>query len=392
MRNNLKSVSIYKTEGRFWLSALLTLPVAFVLFVMLTQGADVFSMADRRFAYTVVWFADVFLFFQLLYSGKTDRWRAPLFIVFAAALSLTFVVNIIELRGTMSFDQADLLQCKTPYCHIVTTMILIPAALSKSIIFPGSINSGFAAISHMMVLTIGAVLVLGRGFCSWVCFYGGWDDGFSRIRKRAVIRKTPAYLRWGGFAVLIVVALTSAATLIPTYCDWICPFKAVTEFEAVSSFRTGLKTVVFAGLFSGLVVALPIMTRKRTQCAWFCPMGALCSLSNPINVYGVRIDREKCIRCGKCIRECPVQALDSTALEKGRANLNCVKCGRCADVCPKQSIGFHIRWTRVLKHPTISRLIFLYTAFGFMAIFSGGILQQTVLILLRLFATGRVLS
>ena len=232
--------------------------------------------------------------------------------------------------------------------------------------------------------------MLGRGFCSWVCFYGGWDDAFSRLRKKAVWKHPPDYLRWGGFAVLILVALASAATLVPTYCDWVCPFKAVTEFEAVSNLESGMKTAVFASLFVGLVIALPVMTRKRTQCAWFCPMGALCSLSNPVNGYEVRIHTDTCIKCGKCIQSCPVQALDDEALQSGRVHINCVKCGKCADVCPKQSIGFHLKWTRVLQHPTTARILFLYAAFGFLAIFSGRILQNFILLLLQFAATGRV--
>ena len=382
----------YKTEGRFWLSLLITLPMALILVVMLTGGQDVFATADRRFAFVMVLGMDVFLFFRMLYSGKTDTGRAVLFILFSVALSATFVVRLFELRGSMSFSQSDLLQCKVPFCHIVTTMILIPAALSNSIIFPGSINSGFASISSMLVLTLGGILFLGRGFCSWACFYGGWDDGFSRIRKKAAIKRVPAYLRWGGFSILILVAITSAVTLVPTYCDWVCPFKAVTEFEAVHSYEAGVKAAIFGGLFLGLVVVLPVMTRKRSQCAWFCPMGALCSMSNSLNVYDVRIDTERCIKCKKCIEVCPMQALDSGSLESGRTLINCSKCGKCMDVCPKNSIGFHLRWTKVFRHPTTARVLFLYAAFGFLAVFSGGTLQQFILILLRLIGTGEVMS
>ena len=180
--------------------------MALILLVMLTGGADVFSSADRRFAFAAIFCLDIALFYRMLYSGKTDGARAILFILFAVALSSTFIVHMFEARGNMTFNQADLLQCKVPFCHIVSTMVLIPAALSKSIIFPGSINSGFASIAGMLVLTLGACLMLGRGFCSWVCFYGGWDDGFSRLRKKAMWKTPPSYLRWGGFAVLILVA------------------------------------------------------------------------------------------------------------------------------------------------------------------------------------------
>ena len=387
-----KPVPRLKTQGRWLLSLLLTLPMALILFVLLTMGDDsLFAQPDRLFAFSAVLLLDVFLFFKMLYTGKTDRWRAILFIAFAVALSLTFIVHMTELRGTRTFSNADVLQCRIPFCHIVTTMILIPLALSKSIIFPGQIEGGFANISSMLVIVFGSLLVLGRGFCAWGCFYGGWDDGFSRLGKRKTWKTSPTYLRWGGFAVLILVALTSAATLVPSYCSWVCPFKAVTEFDAVTNFESFAKFVIFAGLFIGLVIVLPILTRKRTQCAWFCPMGAFNSLFNPINAFDIRIDQDRCLKCGKCVRNCPVDALADGALDKGSANINCVKCGKCADECSQGAIGYHIRGTAVLKHPTTARMLYLYAAFAFLAVFSGGAFQQAILIVVKLFATGSAL-
>ena len=113
---------------------------------------------------------------------------------------------MLEMRHSMSFSQADILECKIPFCHLVIPMMILPAAFTKSIIFPGSIIGGFANISSMVVLWLVATLVLGRGFCSWGCFYGGWDDGFSRIRKRPVIKKISELWKWMPFAVLIMVA------------------------------------------------------------------------------------------------------------------------------------------------------------------------------------------
>lgn len=121
------------------------------------------------------------LYFLMHYTGRTDKFRAVIFIIFALALSFTLISNMLQTRNAMSFSQADIIECKIPFCHLVIPMMIIPAAFTNSIIFPGSILGGFADISSMVVLWIVATIVLGRGFCSWGCFYGGWDDGFSRL-------------------------------------------------------------------------------------------------------------------------------------------------------------------------------------------------------------------
>jgi polyferredoxin len=365
--------------------------MALILAITLSHGKASES-PDRLWAFLCIWILDVCLFFQMIRSGKTDRYRAVLFVLFAVALSLTFMVRMMEARGHISFQEADLLQCNIPFCHIVTTMVLIPIVFSKAIIFPGNIEGSYASIASMLVIVAGALIILGRGFCAWGCFFGGWDDGCSRLLKTARWRRIPTSLRWGGFAMLILVALSSAAALSPTYCAWVCPFKAVTESGTITNAEGVMKTILFGSLFVGLVIILPILTKKRTQCAWFCPMGALCSLMRPVNIHEIRIDHSRCINCHKCIEACPVQALDADALNNGRAQIQCVKCGKCVDVCPKHCIGYHIRFTQILKHPETARILFLYAGFGFLAIFSGGTLQQALLLLLRIVATGKILS
>jgi polyferredoxin len=257
-------------------------------------------------------------------------------------------------------------------------MMIIPAALTKSIIFPGSIIDGFANISTMVVLWSLATIALGRGFCSWGCFYGGWDDGFSRVRKKTYIRKINAIWRWMPFAALLLVAITAALTLVPTYCDWICPFKAVTEFEAITSVETVVKTIVFASLFLGLVIVLPILTRKRTQCSFLCPLGAVNSLSNKINPFVVKIDKNLCTDCMKCVDACPLFALTREGVKNGEVSMLCSKCGKCVDVCSQHAIHFGIRGVPVGRMVRFSRNTFLFVSYLFLAVFSAGSIYSLI--------------
>jgi ferredoxin-type protein NapH len=375
MDNVAKSPHFKKSFGR---SLLYTLPMFLITFMFMTGGRPDFSNPSSTLAILIAFLLVNVLYFLMHYTGKTDRYRVVLFIIFALTLSFSLIKNMVAVRNSMSFSQADILECKIPFCHLVIPMMILPAAFSKSIIFPGSILNGFANISSMVVLWSVATLVLGRGFCSWGCFYGGWDDGFSRMRKKPLVKNINQVWKWMPFAVLLMVALTAALSLVPTYCDWICPFKAVTEFEQVTSVESATKAGIFFSLFAGLVVVLPVMTKKRTQCSYLCPLGAVNSLSNKITPFTIKIDKNACNECYKCVEVCPLFALSKENIQEGKVSIFCSKCGKCVDACSKKAIHFGIKGIPAGTMKNFSRNLFLFVSFLFMAIFSAGAVTSTL--------------
>jgi ferredoxin-type protein NapH len=374
-----------KAQGKsLWKALLYSLPMFLITFLFISGGKPDFSDPAQTVAILITFLGMNLLYFLMHFTGKTDRFRAVIFIIFALSLSFTLIKNMVEMRNSMSFTQADIVECKIPFCHLVIPMMIIPAAFTKSIIFPGTILGGFANISSMVVLWLVATLVLGRGFCSWGCFYGGWDDGFSRFRKKPVIKKISDSWRWMPFAVLIMVMLTAALTLIPTYCDWLCPFKAVTEFEQVTGVESAAKAGVFISLFGGLVVALPVMTRKRTQCSFLCPLGAVNTLSNKVTPFAIKIDKQLCNDCNKCVEVCPLYALTPEGVKSGSVSVFCSKCGKCVDACTKQAIHFSIKGIPAGTMKGFSRNLFLFVSFLFIAIFSAGSIVFTLKSLISL--------
>jgi ferredoxin-type protein NapH len=381
MDNILKFKGMKKSFG---ISLLYTLPMFLITFMFMTGGRFDFSNPSASIAVLIAFLLVNVLYFLMHYTGKTDRYRVVLFIIFALTLSFTLIKNMIAVRNSMSFSQADILECKIPFCHLVIPMMILPAAFSKSIIFPGSILNGFANISSMVVLWSAATLVLGRGFCSWGCFYGGWDDGFSRMRKKPLIRHINEIWKWMPFAVLLIVALTAALSLVPTYCAWICPFKAVTEFEQVTSVESATKAAIFFSLFGGLVIVLPVMTKKRTQCSYLCPLGAVNSVSNKITPFTIKIDKEACNECFKCVDVCPLFALSKENIKDGKVSIFCSKCGKCVDACSRNAIHYGIKGIPAGTMKNFSRNLFLFVSFLFMAIFSAGSVISTLQSIIKL--------
>jgi polyferredoxin len=328
----------------------------------------------------------------MIRTGETDRWRSLLFVIYAVCFVISFITNLIEVRGSMAVSQANMIEGLTPFCHIVIPMTLIPAALTKTIIFPGTIFGTKTAIASMFVLWIGSSLALGRGFCGWVCFFGGLDDGFSRLFRKARIKNVPPKWKYLPYAILLLIVLASAVTLAPFYCQWLCPFKTVTEYPEITSARTAFQAVIFISLFIALVMVLPALTKRRIQCSLFCPMGAFQSLTNKINVFDVRVDPDKCIKCKTCVQTCPTFSITEETIARGKTAMTCMKCGKCIDACRQNAIFYHIKGTPPAGSKVeIYRRLFLYPAFIFLATMAGGPIQDTIIKVIRLITTGSMI-
>jgi polyferredoxin len=66
-------------------------------------------------------------------------------------------------------------------------------------------------------------------------------------------------------------------------------------------------------------------------------------LRNAVNWPALRLkaDKEACISCKKCTRNCPM-SLDVNGMvqKETMENSECVLCGSCVDVCPKDVIRY----------------------------------------------------
>jgi ferredoxin-type protein NapH len=369
-------------------SLLLTLPMALFALLMFSRSFALPSLPDRLAA-LAAWVFTVVLFFLMMHTSQTHRWRRIFFVTLGFLFPIGFIWDLIALRSSMSISMEKMLSGDTPFCFMVIPMALIPAALTKTVIFPGSIlptASNPHAIASMVGLWFVATLVLGKAWCSFGCFFGGIEEGFSAIAKKARIRNINPRWRFMPWAVLAAIVLLSLATFEPVYCTWLCPFKTVTEYAAVRNVETAIQAGIFVSLFLGLVVILPLLTKRRTQCAFFCPFGAFQSLFNKTTIFDIRIRRDQCKDCISCQKSCPTLALDKESVQEGRALISCMHCGACVDVCHKNAAVWHIKGTPVGASPEKARLLHLYAAWAFATMFGGNIIAGTLTKLFGLFA------
>lgn len=330
------------------------------------------------------------MFFMMMRTGTTYRWRRWFFVSVGLLFPIGFIHNVMVMRGSMGIPIEEMIAGRTPFCFMPIPLLILPAALTRTVVFPGSIVPGGGMSGHgiaeMVGLWLAITLVVGKGWCSYACFFGGIEEGMAAIPKRPKIRKLDPRWRYGPWAVLLAMVLLSLALFEPAYCNWLCPFKAVSEYVAARNTVGVIQNGIFIVLFGALVIVLPLLTKKRTQCSWFCPFGAFQSIFNKISIFEVKIDQTRCKPCVLCQNACPNLSLSKESVAKGEALMSCMKCGACVDVCPRQAVVWHIKGTEGAWKPERARLLFLYGAWAMAVMFGGSIIVQGISTILHYFA------
>ena len=202
------------------------------------------------------------------------------------------------------------------------------------------------------------------------------------------------------FGFFFFIVLASLCQMACAYCEWFCPFKLVTEYSPVNSIPSLVAAIFFVGLFVGLVIVLPILTKKRTQCSALCPFGAFASLTDRFSAFRMKIDTEKCVGCMKCAAACPFSAIDIKTIQekKGRPEITCAKCGECVAVCPQGAIRYDFKFNagrscaascsnnaapksafgRAVQELLNPAQLFRFAAFSFATIMSSGFMTKSL--------------
>jgi ferredoxin-type protein NapH len=369
-----------KAQPRGWGKALLlTLPIALWSLFMAMRGLMQPQRAMQIASGVTAAFMIV-LFYLMMKTATTYRWRRWFFVALGVLFPIGFIHNVMVLRGSMGIPIEEMIAGRTPFCFLPIPLLILPAALTKTLVFPGSIlpGGGMAGggMAAMAGLWLAITLVVGKGWCSYACFFGGIEEGMAALPKNAQWKKIDSRYRLVPWAVLLAMVLLPLALFEPAYCMWLCPFKAVSEYVAARNTVGLVQNGIFVMLFAALVIVLPVLTKKRTQCTFLCPFGAFQSVFNKTSVFDIKIDRTVCSPCVLCQQSCPTMSLSDESIKKGETLLSCMKCGACVDACPKGAAVWHIKGTEVSVKPERARLMFLYAAWATAAMFGGSIITQ----------------
>ncbi len=191
-----------------------------------------------------------------------------------------------------------------------------------------------------LILFFGAVL--GRLVCGFLCPFGLLQDLLAKIPfplklKRFRIDK---YLRFLKYAVLIVlvIILPICVKLTPFFCKYLCPSGTLSGI-LLSLGNTGLFKA-FGSIFAwkacilGIVILASVII-VRPFCKYLCPLGAIYAPLNRVSLFRMRCDTSKCVSCGRCSNVCDMCVDPSKQPDSGE----CIRCLKCVSECPEGALS-----------------------------------------------------
>lgn len=191
------------------------------------------------------------------------------------------------------------------------------------------------------VLSIIAIIgiTFGRISCGLLCPFGYLQDLLYKLgRVRIEIPKNLLYLK---YVVLIgLVFLLTFYFALPAFCK-ICPVAVLEAGFPLAYLDENVWGKLFnqeTGMFMGwmflvkaillTIILVAAVSIKRPFCRTLCPLGALLGIFNRWSVISISVDPEKCTKCGRCPRMCPVDINISNDPDSPEC-IRCMKCASC---------------------------------------------------------------
>ena len=209
----------------------------------------------------------------------------------------------------------------------------------------GSAKYGFSYYITGTLILLG--VLLGRFICGFLCPFGWFQELLHKIPTKKFSTKKLKCLTWIKYAVLLVTVFLLPALAVndvgmgdPFFCKYICPQGVLEGAIPLSVVNSGIRSALgalFAWKFSVLIAVTAVSVLfYRPFCKWLCPLGAFYALLNKVSLFQMKVDKSKCVTCGKCAKACKM-AVDVT---KTPNHTECIRCGMCVRECPTNAVRF----------------------------------------------------
>lgn len=198
----------------------------------------------------------------------------------------------------------------------------------------GGINPVHPAAVVVFVTILAVSLLLRRSFCSWICPVGAvsewlWKLGFMKIGRNL---RPPHWLdmllRSVKYLLLAYFAFAAFTWSLDSLNGFLYSgYHAISDQKLLNLFiRPSGTTMLVLAVLLVFSVAL-----RNPFCRYLCPYGALLGLTALLSPSAVQRDTGKCVSCGVCSQVCPSRI---DVMHAQRVNdPECLGCWRCISHC-----------------------------------------------------------
>ncbi|MBQ9658331.1 MAG: 4Fe-4S binding protein [Clostridia bacterium] len=178
-----------------------------------------------------------------------------------------------------------------------------------------------AAVIHYLVAKIIGPILFGRGWCGYACWTGMILD-LLPYKTPESNRKRIGWIRYITF--LFSLSLVSSLFI----------FK-VDNLENIMFWSFLIGNIVYYVL--GILLAF-IFKDNRAFCKYICPITIFLKPASYFSLLRVKCDHEKCIKCNKCTKNCPMNVDMLNDSRKRKNGTECILCFKCIKECPKKAL------------------------------------------------------
>ena len=207
-------------------------------------------------------------------------------------------------------------------------------------------SSGKTAPYYMLGIIMLYGIIFGRWICGWLCPFGLIQDLLHKIKtpklKKNRLTRVLSFFKYILLAIFVVIIPLLYMVWdfpLPAFCKYICPAGTVGgAFGLLINKNNSDLFELLGPLFTWkFALAISIIVGSvfiyRIFCRFLCPLGALYGFFNKISLFGIKLEKSKCVDCGKCISVCEMDIHHVGDHE-------CIHCGKCINVCPTKAISW----------------------------------------------------
>ena len=160
-------------------------------------------------------------------------------------------------------------------------------------------------------------VLLGRVICGFLCPFGWFQELLHKIPTKKLSTKKLKPLTYLKYVVLLVMVVLLPVLVTnqlgmgdPFFCKYLCPQGVLEGAIPLSMANAGIRAALGSLFTWKFIVLLTVIVLSivfyRPFCKWLCPLGAFYALFNRVSLFQMKVDKTKCVSCGKCARACKV--------------------------------------------------------------------------------------